>query len=85
MSSLHFHLERSWTLLILVLMLIVDLWAVNEVIIIYHPYMSLDSSKCNISTIAMRALHCTVFNHHHCLFEKKLSSHEIYDQGLHRG
>ena len=43
-----------------VLMLTMDLWAVIEVIIIYHPYMSLDSSKCNINTKAMRALYLII-------------------------
>ena len=58
-----------------VLMLTMDLWVVIEVIIIYHPYMSVDSSKCNINTKAMRALHLIIIT----FFGEKLSSHELYD------
>ena len=61
-----------------VLMLTMDLWAVIEVIIIYHPYMSLDSSKCNINTKAMRALYLIIIT----FFGEKLSSHELYDDVL---
>ena len=62
-----------------VLMLTMDLWAVNEVIIIYHPYMSLDSSKCNINTIAMRALYLIIIT---ISFGEKLSSHEAIQREL---